>query len=255
MAILNKSTLNHKITRDGTNEKIDLTTDSNTSRVNLLGSDITVVKSFDKNWVVAEEIINVTVVVTNNSDVDLNRFSFEDTLSIDASFVDGSLSIGGQSFPDYNIENGFSHDITLGGSGADFEIKYQLKVATHTLENAVENTTKVSFYAGENQYSLSSNKETANILDNQIYALKNADKKIVMSGDTITYTIAISNEGTVTNTDLFFSDPIPTGTTFVTGSVTVDSTSQPTYDPATGFALPDLSPNQTITVTFQVEVE
>ena len=255
MAILNKSTLNHKITRDGTDEKIDLTTESNTSRVNLLGSDISVVKNFDKNWVVADEVINVTVVVTNNSDVDLSRFSFEDTMSVDASFVEGSLSIGGQSFPDYNIENGFSHDITLGGSGADFEIKYQLKVATHTLENTIDNTTQVSFYAGENQYSLSSNKETANILDNQIYLLKTADKKIVKAGDIITYTIAISNEGTVTNTDLFFIDPVPTGTTFVTESVTVDSSPEPTYNPATGFALPDLSPNKTITITFQVEVE
>ena len=46
-------------------------------------------------------------------------------------------------------------------------------------------------------------------------------------GDTLTYTVAIQNSGTVVATNVSFLDPIPVGTTFVANSVTINGTPQP----------------------------
>ncbi len=255
MAILNQSTLNHKIIRTGTEETIGLITNSNYSRVNKLGKDVLCEKTFDKNWVNAGEVVDVTTTITNNSDVDITNFTFLDTLSNDLSFVDGSLFIGGQNYPTYNIQQGFSHNITLGGSGASFVLKYKLQVATHTSSDTVEDTTKTTFYVGEKIYDVTSNKVAAYILDNQIFVLKSANKQFVKSGDNITYKITISNEGTITNTNLFFVDPIPTGTVFVENSVTVNGETKESFNPSSGFVLDDITPSEKIIITFQVLVE
>ncbi len=84
--------------------------------------------------------------------------------------------------------------------------------------------------------------------------LKTADTSAVKSGDTITYTITITNSGTITNTNLFFTDPTPSETTFVDGSVEIDDTSNPSFNPQTGFNLSDLEANQTIIVNFKVKI-
>lgn len=42
------------------------------------------------------------------------------------------------------------------------------------------------------------------------------------------------------------------GATYVTGSVTVNGVSQPTYDPIAGFALPALNPSQAVTITYTI---
>ncbi|MCG8399083.1 DUF11 domain-containing protein, partial [Bacillus atrophaeus] len=73
-------------------------------------------------------------------------------------------------------------------------------------------------------------------------------------GSTITYTIVITNIGNVLDAiNVILTDPIPTGTTFTPGSVTVDGI--PTTDnPSTGIPLGDIPPGGTVTVTFQVQV-
>ena len=63
------------------------------------------------------------------------------------------------------------------------------------------------------------------------------------------------NEGDIINTNLFFKDPIPEGTTFVAGSVKVNQEEKADFDPAVGFNLDDLNPNGEITVTFEVKVD
>ena len=52
------------------------------------------------------------------------------------------------------------------------------------------------------------------------------DKAFATVNDVLTYTVTIQNTGNVLATNVIFQDPIPTGTTFITNSVTVDGISQ-----------------------------
>ena len=72
-------------------------------------------------------------------------------------------------------------------------------------------------------------------------------------GDTLTYTVRIQNSGTVATTNVSFLDPIPSGTTFVANSVTINGTPQPGLSP-TGFPLANIPVGGMVTVTFQVTI-
>lgn len=73
-------------------------------------------------------------------------------------------------------------------------------------------------------------------------------------GDIVTYTTMITNNGIATVNNVVFTDPIPAGTTFVPGSVTVDGAARPAANPASGVSLASIGPGNTSTVTFNVTV-
>ena len=81
---------------------------------------------------------------------------------------------------------------------------------------------------------------------------KSVDKEVVISGETINYTSIVTNSGDIPLTNTIFKDNIPTGSTFVPGSVYIDGVNQPSYNPETGFSLGTIIPGDSITVTFQV---
>lgn len=80
------------------------------------------------------------------------------------------------------------------------------------------------------------------------------DKAFAAKGDTLTYTITITNQGNVDVNNIYFTDNIPNGTTFVENSVMVDGTKMPAYRPKTGYNVANLSPNQS-TTSIQVTVD
>ena len=69
------------------------------------------------------------------------------------------------------------------------------------------------------------------------------------------YTITITNGGEFTNADLFFTDDLPANLAFVIGGVKIDNVERDDLDLASGFALAELQPNGTITLTNSAKVK
>lgn len=89
---------------------------------------------------------------------------------------------------------------------------------------------------------------------NLISALKSVDLTQAVLGDTLTYTIIITNNSpTIATTNVIFTDPIPNGTTYVLGSATVNG-SPAVGDPATGITIGNLGTSTSVTVEFQVDI-
>ena len=88
--------------------------------------------------------------------------------------------------------------------------------------------------------------------DGQIIAAELDSNEVTT--EILTYTSVITNTGSIPVTDVIFKDEIPVGTTFVNGSVTVNGVSFPAYNPQTGFFAANLTPQASVTVTFQVQV-
>lgn len=96
-----------------------------------------------------------------------------------------------------------------------------------------------------NVYNVQIDARTANVL-----ATKTVDKPFAKVGDTLTYTITATNSGTIAADNVVITDPIPTGTTYVPGSVTGATGVPPTL------TIPgSIAPGDTVTVTFQVTVD
>lgn len=253
MAIRNIANLNSKIESDD-GEKIELSLSSNINITNNIGTDITVTKTSEKSWIIPKGKLLITTTITNNLDVNLVDPTIKDTLSKGVSFVPNSVKIGSLSREDLDPISGFKLDATIQAQGGEFTMTYEIEADEYIDVNSVENITSLGANVDSKDFTVLSNELSVKVLNNDVLLLKTANTSAVKSGDILTYTITITNSGTLKNTELFFSDPIPEGTTFVSDSVTINGQEQAGFNPTTGFNLPDLDANETITVTFKVNI-
>ena len=253
MAIINKAQLTSNANHNG--ETIAITTQSNNATTYLAQGDVKVEKTVSRSWTIAGDSLTVTTVITNNLDVDIEDLTILDTITAGATFVEGSVKIGNQTYPDFDPFVGAKLPITLGGSGMDMTITYDITINDDVAVRTISLEGGATFEISGASYTSQSNKIDIQVLNNEIYINKQADKQIVKSGDTLTYTLTISNNGELTNTDLVLTDPIPAGTGFVEDSLTINGTPKLGTNPASGINLDDLPANETITITFQVQVD
>lgn len=253
MAILNKAHLNSKIVNpQGT--QLVISTDSNTHRTNNIATDITVQKTSQQSFVLPKDRFLVTTTITNNTDIDISQIKFKDFLTTGATVVDGTLKIGTELHPEFNPLDSFDLPVTLGGSGASMLVTYEILIDDYLDVSQITNYTELTVIVDNKEFLITSNKQQINVLDNEITLLKTADTTIVKPGDTLTYTVTITNEGNITNTNLYFIDPAPSGTTFVEGSVKINGVQKAGLNPS-GFDLQDLKAGETITVDFDVTID
>ena len=230
---------------------------SNPVETEILSSAISKVKTSDKTVIAEGETAHQTVVITNNSGVTLQNVTFKDVMSGGATYVPGSVAINGVAQPSYDLITGFPlPNIPAGGS---------VSVTYTIIDDNPLTTTPVTNYAtitytvndpnrGPVTYSENTNEVSIQIVSVRMTNVKSVDKGVAVSGETLHYTSVITNTGTVNKTNLTFIDPIPAGTTFVPGSVKINGTSYPAYNPNAGFALPDLAAGESVTVEFDVKV-
>lgn len=231
--------------------------DSNAVTTKNMTHAVTKVKSGDKTFLREGETSVHTVVVTNGSHTKLFHLTFKDTMSDGASYVDGSVTVNGVSEPTYDPAAGFAlPDLEPGHS---VTVAYTIRADDPLTETCVENYGTVEYKVddpGRGKVCFSENTNTVKVrlISTAMTIVKSVDKSYAVSGDTLHYTSVVTNTGTMEKCDLFFTDPIPAGTTFVVGSVKIDGVSYPTYDPQAGFALPDLAAGAAVSVQFDVTV-
>ena len=253
MAILNTANLKSTITKEG--QSYDVNNSSNTHRANNIDVDVTVVKTADKEWVLPNSVVRVNTKITNNTDQTIENLTIKDTLSEGVTFVAGSVKIGSVERPELDPIAGFDLTVTLGGFGVDMDISYEIQTPEYPEVGAFTNQTNVGFELESTQFSLDSNVLTINIIDNDISLLKTASSNVVKTGDQLTYTITITNNGEIENTNLFFTDTLPDTVEFVAGSVKVNDEAKDQFNPNDGFSLDNLGAGQTIKIVFDVMIK
>lgn len=230
---------------------------SNPVETEILSSAISKVKTSDKTVIAEGETAHQTVVITNNSGVTLQNVTFKDVMSGGATYVPGSVAINGVAQPSYDLITGFPlPNIPAGGS---VSVTYTIIADNPLTTTPVTNHATITYTVndpnrGPVTYSENTNEVSIQIVSVRMTNVKSVDKGVAVSGETLHYTSVITNTGTVNKTNLTFIDPIPAGTTFVPGSVKINGTSYPAYNPNAGFALPDLAAGESVTVEFDVTV-
>ena len=100
--------------------------------------------------------------------------------------------------------------------------------------------------------SQDSNTVQTEVVSSLITMVKSSDSTFLAEGETALQTIVFTNNSSVNMTSLSFTDTMSAGAGYVAGTVRVNGVSQPTYDPATGFALPDIPAGGSTTITYNI---
>ena len=231
--------------------------DSNIVTTEILTYSVPKVKSGDKTFLQEGETSQHTVVITNNSQTQLFNLELRDNMSNGATYVGGSVTVNGVSQPSYDPVAGFP--LPALDPGQSVTVTYTIQANNPMTQSPVTNYATLDYTVDDPlrsnvNFSENTNTVSVQIISNRITNVKSVDKAYAIKGDMLHYTSVITNTGSLLKSDLVFTDPIPAGTTFVAGSVTVDGVSYPAYNPAAGFPLPDLAVGDSVTVEFDVTV-
>lgn len=233
-------------------------TDSNpvTTEINI--GKLTLTKSVDKAYATIGDILTYTINVSNTGNVDVTNVTFSDGIQMEGTFVPQSVTVNGESKPDYNPQVGFNLGTipTLGNVVITFKITVNALPVEHSIINTALATFSYKINPSGETYSKStqSNAVSTIIIVAALTATKTVNLAYATINDILSYTITIKNTGNVVETSMFFIDTLSSGGAFIDGTVTIDGVSKPNLNPINGFALPDLVVGNTTVVTFNAKV-
>ncbi len=199
-----------------------------------------------------------TVSVANTGNTLAKNVNFRDVIPAGLTFVQGSVTINGTSYTGYNPYNSF----TLGNivSGDTVVVTFEAIVTSVPNPSLVTNTANLTFSyridpnGSDIPVQINSNTVTTQINLGSIALSKTVNKTYATMGDILTYTVVVTNNGTVRADNVIFTDSLQSDITFNAGSVKVNGTTYLDYDPTVGFNLGNINPLDNVTVVFTVTV-
>ncbi|MBW4083828.1 DUF11 domain-containing protein [Paenibacillus sp. S150] len=223
---------------------------SNTVAVTVSAPNIAVVKSTTSTAAALGDTIVFSINITNTGIDPVNSVQLSDPPPPGTTFMPGSVSVNGVSFPIANPASGVS--IGTLASGASATVSYSAAVTSVPASASINNQATVTYTSGVAfSGSTFSNPVSIPFFQPNISAVKSASTANATVGDIVTYTLTIRNTGNYP-ANLTVTDSIPAGTTFETNSVLINGLPLPQADPSTGIAAGTIAPGATTAVAFSV---
>lgn len=255
---MGNDTILYSYTVDPNGTPVTTSTSTNIVTNPVLDAMITMVKSVDQTLVTLGDTITYTTLLTNTGNTNATNITFTDLIPDGTSFVSGSVTINGLTQLGLNPNTG----ITIGSiaPNSSISIAFQVTATSTPPQNPIANsaTASYTFIADPNapivSRNVTSNTTFTTINTATILSSKQVDKAFSHIGDTLTYTVTLTNNGNSSAQNVIFSDTIPSGTTFITSTFSINGIPQIGADPSNGVNVGTITAGNTITVSFQVTV-
>lgn len=225
---------------------------SNTLSIPVTTPNVTVVKSAGFTDVTVGDILLYTSVISNNGIAAVTNVSLSDTIPAGTSLVPGSVTVVGVSQPSANPGTGIAVGTIAPGSSV--AVTFQVNVISLPSPAQLLNKSSASFSSGAFTGISVSNTTTTPVYQPVIQIAKSSNVSSATVGGNILYTLNVQNSGNI-GAAVTLSDNIPSGSTFVSGSVTVNGVARPADSPLTGINLGTLASGAAVPVTFLVSVQ
>lgn len=224
--------------------------ESNTVSTQVNNANVTTTKAVDKTFVTAGDVITYTLTLQNTGNTAADNVVITDAIPEGTTFVAGSVTGATGTPPTLTLAN-------LIAAGGNATVTFQVLVGNTVPDpNPIANSATAAFTytvdpANPDAITGSSTSNAVNSQANiaSVATTKSVDKAFAEPGDVLTYTLVLQNTGNVAADNVVITDPIPTGTTFVAGSLTGATGTPPTLTLTNPIA-----PSSSATVTFQVLV-
>lgn len=171
--------------------------------------------------------LTYTVSVTNpGTALPWRNVFFQDNIPQYTTFKTGSVTINNISYPNYNPQTGFTIATTLDKTSVTVTFKVIVTALPPPPNYMVENTANISYdiitSTGTTRNTLTSETAYTYIISGTLSIDKaTSTEDILACGGVIMHTITITNQGNTSSTipAYAFTDPIPSGATYITSSI------------------------------------
>lgn len=238
------------ITNNGTTNTIELIVQEGKVKLTKLAS---------KNSLVVGDTVDYKINIENIGTEIAKELFFQDKMDVNSSFVPETVFINGAQYPDYDPVLGFNlSDMIVGSTN---EIVFQAKVNSIPSSVKINNIAFLTFGYNFNQSGYLRKKTTASnstsitVQFTDIIGERCNNNNYPSIGDTVTYTLSLTNMGNVPAINVQVLEPEIPGATFVNGSVKINGVSDPKLNPFTGFNLSNsINPKETTDIEYKVLV-
>ncbi|MGM2833284.1 DUF7507 domain-containing protein, partial [Bacillus cereus group sp. Bce025] len=268
---LNQSSTTYSIIVNPTQPPVTETATSNPTLVQINEAIIQATKSVDRLFsdiAPGNSFLTYTVLLENIGNVTATNILFTDSIPNNTVFIEDSVRVGGVLLSGVNPANGIPIGDIIAGDFINVTFRVQVVSIPNPIftigpggpNSPVVNGASIhyQFMTGPNlplvSRSTTSNPVSTQINSGEIALVKSVDKTFATIGDTISYTITLSNPGNVTLQNIIFTDTLPDGTTFISGTLTNDSGTQQIGNPSNGIQIGNINPNGTAVITLNVLV-
>ncbi|MGL5151736.1 MAG: DUF6923 family protein [Clostridium sp.] len=258
---VNNGSFTYNYTDTSTSILYNGTANSTSASTTIVDLTITSVKTVDIVNAMVNDILTYTIVFTGTGNVTTSNLTFIDTIPNGTQYVAGSLKQDGANISGTPNPPGVTLTNQISG-GEVSTVTFQVKVVSIPTPNPIPNiqTLGYSYTSDPTTSTVKSKSESSNTVltavnDPLMSSSKSLNKDFAQLGDTITYTIVLTNAGSVSSDNVILRDTIPNFTTFVTDSLKINGAVQTgVIVDENGVSIPTINASTTTTITFDVVI-
>lgn len=229
---------------------------SNTVNTPVYQPVVSAVKNASANHVTVGNTVTYTFNISNSGNYPAS-VTLTDSFPAGTAFVTNSVLVNGSPRPGASPLTGINAGTVSPGTPLAVSFSVIVESLPNPQQIVNQGTAAFSYTLPDGRtfsQSSTSNTVTIPVSAPNVAVVKSTPSTALTVGDTVTYTTSVTNSGIDTVNNVQFTDPLPTGTALVPGSVTVDGDARSDVNPATGIIIGSLTPGQTVIIAFNATV-